>query len=763
MTHGRNLSVDATNVTSPATASVGPSTDKPGSPGPLLDRGFTGSPVLAPTSPSHTTHINVAATSGIASSDAPARPPAQSVKSSTSIDRATGAASPLSQKPSQPRPSTSASNNSQSQSGAKLEVPSMSVASASDKSTASNANGSNALSPTSIGSLISPYSPLEKPTGMAFTESAGSASSDRPKSAASFLTSPYSHHDHTPADRMSVLTSPHSLHELQDRGGESGDYQAFGQAGADLHAAKAPSPSKFSIANPTPTTSATRPAPARKMSSPTTHEPEDSFLGEAGALFLMHQSRLESGGDAAMGIGLGNKPRQVPMPTTSSDEDEDDSDSSEEFKKPNAGNGDGPSGSSPPGEYLFRGGGSTVTRVITSPSSAINNSRSPPLRQGTPMAFMERSQQPSTPPISSATNISMPAAKSASPGTSPRIQPQSSSPKTPPTTTAMMSGTMGTSTVAPLRLNPSSNPASDRANVGSGPLSANTSSRAGLGRKPSGARAQATSRMPPYNGTNLPSSHQQLTEEEETSDEKSMQASIPTTTPPRHAHPATASIPGSGTSAGANVPLSSPVPSQPKPAFVKNFEVEGDIEEPNDDVLAAISYLNVADDEQGSATGGPKVEPLKVATHKGIGDRERPPLSASSTSESGSGLQFKSSFAPSTSAAKRKAKVQAQQAAHLAAQHKPGRANGKKSKAADAWDDSSDEEEEDEEDEEDDDADSDAEPLPPRMRGSPSGHPQNAQAGRPSVYGQFAGEGGQPSHLRAPRTLPQPPTGRPGE
>lgn len=346
------------------------------------------------------------------------------------------------------------------------------------------------------------------------------------------------------------------------------------------------------------------------------------------------------------------------------------------------------------------------------------------------MAFMDRTSQTSTSTSTPAT------AKSSGAGTSPRMP--SSSPK--PTTTTP-------TTVAPLRLG--TNSGTDRGNPVPGPMSA-TSNRAGLGRKPSGARAQATSRTP-YNGTGLPVSHQ-LTEEEETSEDQNMPAPV---VAPRHASAAN----------NNGVPLSSPVPSQPKPAFVKNLEAQGDVEEPNEDVLAAISYLNVADGQEGSATGSdgaaPKVEPLKVGTQNrsglgvGGGEKERPLHSASSVSDSGPGPQFKSSFAPSTSAAKRKAKAQAQQAAHNAAVHKPGRANGKrKSRATGGWNDSTDEEdEEEEEDEDEDDEEVDSDNVPPRM--------QNA---RPSVYGQLTGEGpSQPSHLRAPRTLPQPPSSRPGE
>lgn len=74
--------------------------------------------------------------------------------------------------------------------------------------------------------------------------------------------------------------------------------------------------------------------------------------------------------------------------------------------------------------------------------------------------------------------------------------------------------------------------------------------------------------------------------------------------------------------------------------------------------------------------------------------------------------QYKSTFAPSKQAVQRKARLQAQQAAHQAAVHRPGRANGKRGSAArvSGWNETSDEDEEDEEEEEEEEADSDEEP-----------------------------------------------------
>jgi CCR4-NOT transcriptional complex subunit CAF120 len=81
--------------------------------------------------------------------------------------------------------------------------------------------------------------------------------------------------------------------------------------------------------------------------------------------------------------------------------------------------------------------------------------------------------------------------------------------------------------------------------------------------------------------------------------------------------------------------------------------------------------------------------------------------------ESENASVYKSSFAPSRNAMQRKARSEAQQAAHEAATHRPGRGTAKaknKPKRGGAWGDSSEEEEEDEE-EEDEDVDSDGQPA----------------------------------------------------
>ena len=245
--------------------------------------------------------------------------------------------------------------------------------------------------------------------------------------------------------------------------------------------------------------------------------------------------------------------------------------------------------------------------------------------------------------------------------------------------------------------------------------------RSGLGRKPSGARAQFTPRL--YNG----GSSQPLTEEEEEDrmsehEKQDNQATL---------------------------------------AY-------------DDEALAVLTYLDIADSEEVSASATPSspshhhspitkdTEPPKFQ----LSDRPGfvPPTMSNSDS-----APFRSSFTPSSKAAERKLKAQAQQAAHEAAIHRPGRANGKKAKATGAtgaWESSDDEEEEEEEDEEDDD-DVDSDDEVPMMRGlqstsSQQGFSSSSSARTPQSTSDSNADG--PSHLRPPRNLPQiPPYVRAGK
>lgn len=253
--------------------------------------------------------------------------------------------------------------------------------------------------------------------------------------------------------------------------------------------------------------------------------------------------------------------------------------------------------------------------------------------------------------------------------------------------------------------------------------------RSGLGRKPSGARELGTSR--PYNNESLSSSPKPLAEEDLDSD-GSMDAS-----------------------------------QLPPPAIVPHLSSD----DPNLDVLAALSYMDVNGDQP---PVGKSVEPMKIRSpEQSTPPSPRERLSATPTpvppsNEAMQATQFRSSFAPSKQAAERKAKVQAQQKAHHAAAHKPGRTNGKrKSKMGGAWGESSEEEDE-EEDDDDDEADSDDngpasnKPYKPHSGNASSNTsirpPQNQN---PSLHqGDVVPDGGHPG-FRGLRTLPQLPSGPP--
>ncbi|GJE88684.1 hypothetical protein PsYK624_047670 [Phanerochaete sordida] len=174
------------------------------------------------------------------------------------------------------------------------------------------------------------------------------------------------------------------------------------------------------------------------------------------------------------------------------------------------------------------------------------------------------------------------------------------------------------------------------------------------------------------------------------------------------------------------------------------------------DMLAALSFL---EREEAPAPPQPQSQPRSPPPPPAVSHLAEP----RSTSPTPSSRSMRSSFAPSRKAEERKAKSQAQQAAHDAAVHKPGRANGrqkKKTREAGAWGESSDEEEEEEEEEEDDeDADSDLEP-PPRLDqrgvGSPRAPARGISPGGPPR------EGSPASQMRRPRDLPQVPGQGPG-
>ena len=177
------------------------------------------------------------------------------------------------------------------------------------------------------------------------------------------------------------------------------------------------------------------------------------------------------------------------------------------------------------------------------------------------------------------------------------------------------------------------------------------------------------------------------------------------------------------------------------------------------DALAALSFLereNVPTEPSKNTNGATAASPTSP-----VQARSPPQINEPGQRAPSPPTHYKSSFAPSKNAVERKARSQAQQAAHDAAVHKPGRPNGKTKavpSAARGWNESSDEEEE-EEDDDDDDASSDDEPR--AASASRTGHSQAA----PSA-GEHGDGMGQPGGLRSrtpvgdsaqrpPRSLPQ--------
>ena len=189
------------------------------------------------------------------------------------------------------------------------------------------------------------------------------------------------------------------------------------------------------------------------------------------------------------------------------------------------------------------------------------------------------------------------------------------------------------------------------------------------------------------------------------------------------------------------------------------------------DALAALSFLEQQD---AATTSAPSFE-QKTPTQAQPPPPPPPPqiLEPPDRAPSPQSTQYKSSFALSKQAVERKARSQAQQAAHDAVLHKPGRPNGKQrvKQREGGWESS---EEEDEEEEEDEDANSDdGEDVPTGASGNRSrtghGPPIIAPVGRNPVHDQQM-QGLSPSgsgydvrdqlQQRAVRTLPQIPRGR---
>lgn len=327
MTHGRGMSVDvamnvdATSPTMPTPSGQTEPNQSDSSP-PLLDREYSSSPVPAPSPPL----MNITSGTGKfpISNVVEAQPLVQPARLSSSVDRNSSPNQSRSPLPLSTLPPIS-SNSSRPSPSTKLDKPGISrtgfVPDSRSEVEASNHNSNSArLTVVSLEPLISPYSPIDEPatpTAMARTES----NSTGPKSSTTpILTSPYPQKDHyITGDTVSVLTSPYSMYDGRTRA--SGEFQSLGKMDLPASYARRPSKSGQSL-SPSST----------GVKTGGTHEPDDNLLNDVRALYLMHQSRLESDDDAGTVAmpGGSNEPRVVPMPPISSDDDDNDDDEDEE-------------------------------------------------------------------------------------------------------------------------------------------------------------------------------------------------------------------------------------------------------------------------------------------------------------------------------------------------------------------------------------------------------------------------------------------------
>ena len=196
------------------------------------------------------------------------------------------------------------------------------------------------------------------------------------------------------------------------------------------------------------------------------------------------------------------------------------------------------------------------------------------------------------------------------------------------------------------------------------------------------------------------------------------------------------------------------------------------IEDPDADAFAALTFLEQHGDDTSvaPAQSGPSTAASPPShPREGPPTISEPPNIRPPTPEGENASVYKSSFAPSKNAMQRKARTEAQQAAHEAATHRPGRGTGKpknKLKAVETWGDSSEEEEE--EEEEDDDVDSDGQPVAPRDDRSVSNYAasvnQRSQVPSPRGPSPFTSGVGTPPPTqpipRPPRNLPPVPVPR---
>lgn len=229
-----------------------------------------------------------------------------------------------------------------------------------------------------------------------------------------------------------------------------------------------------------------------------------------------------------------------------------------------------------------------------------------------------------------------------------------------------------------------------------------------------------------------------------------------------------------------------PYPQRPSMSEQKRPAPPADVDDHTVDALAALSFLEQEDVPADAPLRSPATSP-KSEKQKAPTSALQPPqifepeVRAPSPPGASGQQQYRSTFAPSKQAAERKARSQAQQAAHDAAVHKPGRPNGRQKvkQREGGWESSEEEDEEEEDEDEEDDVNTDDErpatgprmnsgSLPPiaapvgrnlaqqqqmsqQIRGLSSSTSGSMQDVRDQQYGQ---------QQRPMRTLPQIPRGR---
>lgn len=286
----------------------------------------------------------------------------------------------------------------------------------------------------------------------------------------------------------------------------------------------------------------------------------------------------------------------------------------------------------------------------------------------------------------------------------------------------------------------------------------------------------------------------QFASENQNQSQNQNQLHVTTQNRPLGRRPSGARAPQPHSQSGAGkrfVPSDSQLDEHPTDSTTTNSSsmAESHIDDSTVDALAALSFL---EQEEGGANA-PASNPTRSRSSS---EQDRNASTPSITtpvppqinepedrapSPPSRNKQYRSSFAPSKQAEERKARSQAQQAAHDDVLHKPGRPNGKQRaqvhQREGGWESSEDEEEEEEEDDDEDDEDA-GEDGRPRLPSAPGSRSQSnsSPVGRNTMYQLNSRDGlspaGSNTDLRDPqaqqrgmRTLPQiPQRGRsPGE